>query len=295
MPNPPQETPQSAQGDSLEERVRAALTQSPVILFSQDTDLRYTWMFNAYPGFTVEEILGRCDEEIFSPRDDARLTTLKHRVLKTGVGIREEVRITLHGRIYDFEIMIEPLYDSMKSLIGVTGAVLDITARKRAEHNLSTSEERYRSISELVFSFAYSYRVEQNFKITLEWLSGHFRDITGLSAEEASARGDWMMLVYPEDCHILRDKVRALLVGQENVSEYRIFTRDAEVRWVRDYSRPVWDAARGRVVRIYGAAEDITEHREAAEALVKSEERFRLMAENAADMVYRMNLIDWAL
>jgi signal transduction histidine kinase len=49
------------------------------------------------------------------------------------------------------------------------------------------------------------------------------------------------------------------------VSEYRVITKSGQVRWVRDYSQPVWDTVEGRVVRVYGAVQDITERKQIEE------------------------------
>ncbi|MBC7316806.1 MAG: hybrid sensor histidine kinase/response regulator, partial [Chloroflexi bacterium] len=49
--------------------------------------------------------------------------------------------------------------------------------------------------------------------------------------------------------------------------------KDGEIRWLRDYGLPEWDAREGRVVRIYGAAEDITERKRAEEERLEMERR----------------------
>jgi PAS domain S-box-containing protein len=284
--------PKTDRQNLLTERIRLALTRSPIILFSQDRDLQYTWIFNPYPGLTSADVLGKRDDQLFPPKDAERLTGIKRRVLETGEGAREEVRITFDTTSCFYDLTIEPLHDAENNIVGVAGAALDITARKQAEEALFASEERYRAASELLFGYVYSYRVEPNFKMALEWLSGNFEGVTGFSLHEAEVRSGWTMAINPEDRDIIRKKVRALLAGQEDVSEYRIFTKAGETRWVRDFSRPVRDETRGRVVRIYGATQDITERREAADALRGSEQRFRLLAENAADMIYRIRLTD---
>ncbi|MHB9029814.1 MAG: PAS domain S-box protein, partial [Candidatus Latescibacterota bacterium] len=263
----------------LAERIRLALTRSPVIVFSQDRDLRYTWISNPYPGYATAEIIGKRDDQLFPPRDAEPLSGIKHRVMETGEGAREEVRITIGAEVRFYDLTVEPLRDTDEEIVGIAGAALDISARKRAEEALSTSEERYRAVSELIFGYVYSYRVEANFKMTLEWLSGNFEGVTGFGASEAEARSGWTMAINPDDRDVIRKKVRALLAGQEDVSVYRIFTKAGETRWVRDFSRPVRDEVRGRVVRIYGATQDITERKEAERELQESEERFRRLAQ----------------
>src|SRR3989304_334860 len=56
-----------------------------------------------------------------------------------------------------------------------------------------------------------------------------------------------------------------LLTGESVVTEVRAVRKNGEVYWVRNYSQPVWDTAHSRIVRILGAAQDITERKRAEE------------------------------
>lgn len=47
-----------------EERFRVALKNSPIFVFNQDLELRYTWVYNPAFGFTAEEMLKRDSELI---------------------------------------------------------------------------------------------------------------------------------------------------------------------------------------------------------------------------------------
>lgn len=274
---------QRLSGDAgVEERMRVALAHAPIIIFSQDCELRYAWVYNPFPGMTAEDLLGRDDDDLFRPADAARLTAIKRAVIESGAGAREAVDVFLLGRTRRFDLLVEPLRDAEGNVDGIAGVALDITERAETEHALCTSEERYRAVSEILFGYVYSYRVEADFKMVLEWLSGDFEAITGVPVPEAGARGGWTMAINPDDRGIIRAKVRTLLSGSEDASEYRIFTRTGETRWVKDYSRPVTDES-GRVTRIYGAIQDITELREAMDALRESEERFRRLSQAAVE------------
>ena len=133
--------------------------------------------------------------------------------------------------------------------------------------SLSSSEEWYRLVSELTSDYAYAFRVESDSTLVAEWMTGAFTRITGYTPEEVEAQGGWQILIYPQDMPIAVQRQQALLAGHQDKSEFRIVTKSGETRWLRDHGRPVWDTTEARVVRIIGAAQDITESRKAENAL----------------------------
>jgi PAS domain S-box-containing protein len=72
--------------------------------------------------------------------------------------------------------------------------------------------------------------------------------------------------------------------------QYRVVRPDGSVRWIRDRSFPVKDSS-GRVYRVAGIAEDITDRKAAEEALRESEGRFRQVVESIPQLVW-VNLAD---
>lgn len=116
-----------------EERFRVALKNSPIVVFNQDKELRYTWVYNTSPGFINEEILGKQDLDIIAVAEGQILFDIKQRVLSTGIGIREEVSINTAQGIRYFDLTIEPLRNEAQEVVGVTCASIDISDRKLAE------------------------------------------------------------------------------------------------------------------------------------------------------------------
>ena len=76
-----------------EERFRVALKHSPIMVFNQDTGLRYTWVHNESVVQTGKDMLGKTDAELFPAEEADRLTQIKARVLMTGTGLRQEVSL----------------------------------------------------------------------------------------------------------------------------------------------------------------------------------------------------------
>src|SRR5215831_4204420 len=108
-----------------EERFRVALTDSPITVFNQDRDLRYTWIYNPQL-YWQHDVLGKTDEDILGKKKAATLTALKTRVLEDGTAVREDVAISLNDSRYVFDMTIEPLFGAEGKIVGITGACVDI-------------------------------------------------------------------------------------------------------------------------------------------------------------------------
>jgi PAS domain S-box-containing protein len=113
-----------------EERFRVALRSAPVVVFSHDLQLRYTWMSS--PNFPVkpENYLGRTDTEVFEGEEGVRLTAIKEEVLRTGVESHTEVTVTLQGKMHYFDLVAQPLTDPRGKLLGLLCSAIDITSLK---------------------------------------------------------------------------------------------------------------------------------------------------------------------
>ena len=157
----------------------------------------------------------------------------------------------------------------------------EFNERIRIENALRKSEKRYRIVSELTTDFAYAFRVENEEILSLEWVTEAIDRITGFTFNELRSRGGWQSIVHPNDRSIVKDQLKALLRGQSNIVQYRIYNSKGEIRWLRDYGRPGLVQRHGRVTHIYGAVQDITKQKRAENALQASEQKYRLLVENA--------------
>jgi PAS domain S-box-containing protein len=168
-------------------------------------------------------------------------------------------------------------------------SIEELEQRQLIEQALLESEARYRAISEIISDYAYALRVEPDGSLEREWVTGAFVGITGYTPEEIDAYGGWPSLIHPDDMRIVQRRAQALLSGQPHVSEFRILTKDGEVRWLRDHARPVWDEGQNRIVRLYGAAQDITEQVQAREALQRAHDELeQRVEERAAELSERV-------
>jgi PAS domain S-box-containing protein len=124
-----------------EERFRVALKDSPITVFNQDCEMRYTWIYNPQLHWRHEAI-GKTDAEILGAKNAASLTELKRRVLKTGLALRQEVVIPHNGRSDAFDITIEPLFDTERNIIGITGASMDIAQLREMTDRMQDARDK---------------------------------------------------------------------------------------------------------------------------------------------------------
>jgi PAS domain S-box-containing protein len=125
-----------------EERFRVALDKSPIRVFNQDRDLRYTWAHNLKDGWTPGDFLGKTDEEIFNAENAVRLTSLKRRAMETRQGARDEMSITVRGKTYHCDLTIEPMIDASGQVLGITCACMDVTHLHDIADELRVAKEK---------------------------------------------------------------------------------------------------------------------------------------------------------
>ena len=166
-------------------------------------------------------------------------------------------------------------YTQLADLFSQLGFRNFMLAESIAEKNhlldsLSESEEKYRELVENLNDVIYS--VDNDGTIT--YVSPLAESIFGYPDHEIVGRR-FSELIYLEDREMVSTAFMRVLQGNLAPMEYRIQTKNDEIRWVRTSSRPI--DKNGRVTGLQGVLTDITNHKTADAALQKSEEKLRAM------------------
>lgn len=122
--------------ETTAQRFEFALRGSNVAVFTQDTDLRYTSVSKSLFGLDPNAMHGKTDGELLPGDRAAAIVALKNDVLTNGEPRDAELRIESGNTVRWYDVHIEPMRDVSGSLIGLTGAAVDISERKEGEAHL---------------------------------------------------------------------------------------------------------------------------------------------------------------
>ncbi len=238
-------------------------------------------VFESVTGWSRAEWVGGRPDAILHADDRPKVMDAIRRVLKGETPRLAEARIlSKSGEYLVLEGAPRPLIVGGK-VVGVFGSARGVREDKRAEEALRESEERYRTLVESARDVIYTLSADG----TILSLNSEFETITGWS------RAEWLgkpfaPLVHPDDLPPATSNYRRALSGESPPRiELRILSKSGEYLAAEMAARPL--IRDGDVVGTVGIARDITERRRAEEELRESEERYRRLADNAPDIIFR--------
>jgi two-component sensor histidine kinase len=122
--------------EETKQRFEIALRGSPISVFSQDKDLRFTWTHNAPAGLSPDFLKGKTDAEVLPAGAAERIMAAKRKAMETGEAQQLEANFELFGRKRSFYLLIEALRDEHNAVLGTTSVAVDISERKANEDQL---------------------------------------------------------------------------------------------------------------------------------------------------------------
>jgi PAS domain S-box-containing protein len=209
-------------------------------------------------------------------------------VLLSWLGIMpdlEEVRLVVVGN----QAMISVL------LLVVAGLLLKekhlAQQRTKDQVDLRESEERYALVVAGAGGAIWDWNVlEKRMLFSPRW-----KALRGLAGDEVSDHEtEWSSRIHSDDKERVMAAVRDHFAGRTAVfsEEYRVRHKNGRWIWILDHGIAKRDGA-GNVVRMAGSEIDITERKEAEQALQESEARFRTMAEAVPSFLFETDAEGW--
>jgi len=219
-----------------------------------------------YTGLSLEEALEDAIH-IVHPEDLPSVMEKWSVDMAAGETCEYEMRLRrADGEYRWFLVRTVPLRDEQGKIVKWYGTSTDIEDRKRAEDALRESEEKFRQLAENIREVVWMTTPAMD---ELLYVSPAYEVIWARSRESLRQRPrSFMEAIHTKD----REHVVGILERQREQGfevEYRIVRPDGSVRWIRNRGFPIKNRS-GKVYRIAGVAEDITQRKHAGDALRRS-------------------------
>ena len=234
-------------------------------------------------GYTQDELTGMNNRQYMDEETATEVYQSYNKVYTTGKphkGFEYEL-LRKDGTTRNVEVSISLIKNSEGKGIGFRGIVRDVTKRKLAEEALRESEEKYKTLVESSHDMIFMVDLDGTFLFTNEATG------TTLGYSEEEIRGaDGFALVHPDDSEAMRARFSRLAEGkrQDNI-EYRYRTKNGSYINVLNNASPMFDSE-GNVIAAFGIARDITQFKQAEEALKRAHDNLEIrVAERTQDLL----------
>jgi PAS domain S-box-containing protein len=265
-----------------EQRYAALAKISPVGIFRTDTqgDCLYTndrWCELA--GLSPLEAKGKGWLNALHPEDRDRVCAEWYHAAELNQPFRSEYRFQTPEGVVSWLIgQATSERDGEGNLIGYVGTVTDITVRKQVEKALQGSEKQFRQLAENIDAVFW---IRDAVAQRINYVSPAYQRLWGLNPQDLyEDLQAWVNYIHPDDREPTEKAFQEKAPSGQFDQEYRIVLPNGQVRWVRDRCFPLYSET-GEIYRFTGIAEDITNRKQAEEALQESEQKLRLFVKYA--------------
>jgi PAS domain S-box-containing protein len=266
--------------------LRSILNNAPFPMWLKDSDGRFLAVNDVFAESCGQEspeaVIGKTDLEVWPPELAERYRADDREVMNERRRKHVEEPVFDRGETKWFETFKTPIVNDHGDIMGTTGFARDVSYRKRMEEVLRESEEKYRSVFD-----------NAAVGINLKSPDGTFLDVNralanilGYDREELS-RLSYLDITHPDDVQVSEEMHTAMKRG--DIDTYRIEKRyikkDRRVIWV-DTSVSALRDSFGLLRATVGIITDITDRKNAEEALRESEERYRTLVSISPDGIF---------
>ncbi|WP_374827464.1 PAS domain S-box protein [Aerosakkonema sp. BLCC-F183] len=258
--------------ETVRENLETILSSINDGFFVLDRQWRYTYINNRQTeimGMRRKDVLGKNIWDLFPDTIDTELYIQLHQAQAERTSVRFEYFYAACNRW--FENRVDPLEN------GIAIFCIDITDRKQAEEELQEKQRFVQQLADMSPALLYLFDVVEQRNV---YINRRSLELLGYPPETALAmRSDFItQAIQPDDrtkiaAHL--ERLSASTDGTFLEIEYRMQHQDGSWRWFSSCDTVFNRTPQGQVRQILGTAQDITDRKQAEEALRESEQRFQ--------------------
>lgn len=263
-----------------EARWRSLVENAPSFVMMIDRTGKFLFINRTLPNFSTESIIGLSFYDFILPEYQPIQKAAVEQVFRSGkpntfevLGFKDD-----RGNLAWYETRIAPIWQDGE----ITTAIVisnDISDRKQTEAALRKNQDRLIEAQRVAHIGNWDYDLTTGI---ITWTEELFYILNRDPALGEPNYEEDLQLYHPEDREKLHQAAqRAITTGEPYKLTLRILLPDRSIRYIQAIGRVEYNANR-EITRLYGTAQDITDHIQAEQALRDSEARFRSAFDDAA-------------
>ena len=290
-------TARLAQEQALREsetRLRDLVLTTGDWIWEIDAEGRYTAAWGDVEdviGYSAQEVIGHTPFDFMPPEEAKRISPVLLRMMERHEGCAGLINRNIHKDGHEVVLLTAcvPIFDAAGEFAGLRGVDKDVTTRERLGRALQESEDRYRLIAE---NSSDVIAVLDTDSMTVEYISPSIERLSGFAPEELVGR-DLAAMLPPNARRRATESTEAhqaaFDAGDPEAGYYLVeteFLRKDGTTVPVELSVKMLTGEDGRARKHVSVCRDISSRKEAEQALRESEERYRLIADNVADVIW---------
>jgi len=272
----------------LEEKYQLLFKHIMDVVLTIDIDLNVSSVSQSVErilGYKPQDFIGRSASglgRIFTPESFEQAIEDISLILKgEKIAARIYRLIAKDGNIKYVEVSGSPVMRERK-ITGMISIARDMTGRKLAEDALRETQDLLNEVGGIAKIGGWKMDLI-NHKAT--WTQGTYDIVEIAPGEPVPGPDEHVQYYLPEYRPVVAEAMRALIEdGKPLDFEAPLRTARGNLKWCRAMGRTV--SRGGKVVEVYGTFQDITSRRQADDKLRQSEEKYRLLLDNAGEAIF---------
>ena len=278
-----------------EKRYRTLAEETTDVIWMRDLNLELTYVSPSVErlrGFTQDEAMEQTIHESMTPDSAAKVQeALAEEIAREQRGERhpdegQKIEVKMRckdGSTVHCEVISRFLRDDDGNPSGIIGVTRNVSDRAEIDRQLRESEKKYRQLTETLQEGIWAIDAEA---ITT-YVNPAMAKMLGYTEAEMNGR-HLFSFMDEQGIQLAKENLKRRKGGVAEIHDFEFLRKDGSRMYATMSTGPINDEDNNYVGAIAGVM-DVTDRRQAAEALRESEETFRALAENSYDTIMRFD------